>query len=177
MSEAITASIRYVRRDENADLDEKGYILHYAAPPGFPQNNFTIESYPGIKIHNLRTAGISYEDHGIMIASLDSSQMKPDDFDDDEWIEQVYLPELHSCLCKALGAEDVTIFDWMLRKRAPSFPERNVGEKNEKAAQPSLSVHIGELGFPSCFWVRCLMDHRLYDGGTRWEIGQIFRRG
>lgn len=152
MSEAITASIRYVRRDEKADPDEKGYILHYAAPPGFPQNNFTIESYPGIKVHNLRTAGISYEDHGVMIASLDSSQMQPENFDDDEWIERVYLPELHSCLCKALGAEDVTIFDWMLRKRSASFPKRNVGEKNAEATQPSLSVHIGELGFPLSFW-------------------------
>ncbi|KAF2452476.1 hypothetical protein BDY21DRAFT_359300 [Lineolata rhizophorae] len=142
MLDAIRASIRYVRRDEKADSDEKGYILHYAAPAGFPQNNFTIESYSGIKVHNLRSAGISYEDHGIMIASLDSNQMRPEEFDDDERIEQVYLPELHRCLCKALGAKDVTIFDWMLRKRAASFPKRNAGERNEGAVQPSLSAHI-----------------------------------
>lgn len=75
--------------------------------------------------------------------------MRPENFDDDEWIEQVYLPELHSCISKALGAEDVTIFDWMLRKRSKSFPKRNVGEENEEAAQPSLSAHIGKLDFPS----------------------------
>jgi hypothetical protein len=145
MTEVLTASIRYVRRDEKHGKDEKGYILHYAAPSGFPQNNFTIESYHGIKVHDLRAAGLSFEDHGMMVASLDSSKMEPKNFDDDEWIEQSYLPELHSCICRAMGARNVTIFDWMVRKRASSFPERNVGEKNEEAPQPSLSAHIGEL--------------------------------
>jgi hypothetical protein len=147
MSDSETATIRYVRRDSERLATEKPFILHYAAPPGFPQNNFAIDSFPGIKIHNLRTAGISYQDHGMMIASLNSSSMRPEDFDDDEWIERVYLPELHSCICSALGAGDVTIFDWMLRKRAKSFPKRNVGEENQGAAQPSLSAHIGKLDF------------------------------
>lgn len=149
MSDPVIATIRYVRRDNERLATEKPYILHYAAPPGFPQNNFTIDSFPGIKVRNLRTAGISYQDHGMMIASLDSSGMRPEDFDDDDWIERVYLPELHSCLCKAMGAEEVVIFDWMLRKRSKSFPKRNVGEENEEAAQPSLSAHIGILYFYS----------------------------
>jgi len=144
MSDATIATIRYVRRDSGRDASEKPYILHYAAPKGFPQNNFEIEPVPGITVHNLRTADLAYEEHGIKIASIDSSQMKPADFDDDDWIERVYLPELHKCVCKALGAQDLTIFDWMLRKRAPSFPKRREGEENEDAHQPSLSAHIGE---------------------------------
>jgi hypothetical protein len=147
MGDEVLASLRYVRKDEKAlNPDEKGFILHYAAPPDFPQNNFTIESYSGIEMHNLRTARLKWEDHGMKIASLDSSQMKPENFDDDDWIERVYLPELYRCLCKVMGAQDVTVFDWMLRKRAASFPQRNVGEKNEDQPQPSLSAHIGELG-------------------------------
>lgn len=144
MSDTITATIRYVQRDGAKDLGEKPYILHYAAPNDFPQNNFTIKPVHGIKVHNLRTAGIKYEDHGITMASLDSRQMRPEDFDDDDWVERVYLPELHRCICSALGARDVTIFDWMLRKRAPSFPVRRKGEENEESHQPSLSAHIGE---------------------------------
>lgn len=69
--------------------------------------------------------------------------MQPENFDDDDWIENEYLPELHQCICDALGAQDVTIFDWLLRKRSPSFPQREMGEKNEGAIQPSLSAHIG----------------------------------
>ena len=79
------------------------------------------------------------------MATIDSSQMRPENFDDDEWIEKEFLPELHSCLCTALGAEDVVVFDWMLRKRAASFPRRNPGEENDEASQPSLSAHIGEI--------------------------------
>lgn len=141
MAEAILASIRYVEKNAKTESDEKGYILHYDSGD-FPQNNFTIEPYKGIKMHNFRAAGISYDDIGIKIANIDDSGMKPENFDDDDWIERVYLPELHRTLCRTLGAKDATIFDWMLRKRAVSFPQRNVGESNEDQPQPSLSAHI-----------------------------------
>ncbi|GAB1316442.1 hypothetical protein MFIFM68171_06652 [Madurella fahalii] len=118
------------------------YILHYAAPKEFPQNNFVIEPVHGIEIRNLRTAGLRYEDHGMVIASVDSSGMRPEYFDNDEWIESVYLPRLHDSVCHTLGAKEMTVFDWMLRKRAPSFPKRAEGEENVDAHQPSLSAHI-----------------------------------
>ncbi|KEY64149.1 hypothetical protein S7711_03443 [Stachybotrys chartarum IBT 7711] len=142
MTEVVTASIRYVQRDENRLTSEKPYILHYDAPEGFPQNNFTIQSYSGIQIQNLRSAGLSYEEHGLAIAPLGNSGWDPALFDDDDWIEQTYLPELHRSVCKELGAKDMTVFDWMLRKRSASFPERNQDEVNVEAVQPSLSAHI-----------------------------------
>ncbi|KAF2833647.1 hypothetical protein CC86DRAFT_415544 [Ophiobolus disseminans] len=142
MTDALLASVRYVVKNPETAPNEKGYILHYAAPTGFPQNNFSIEPYPDIKMRNLRTANIRYEDHGLKIAAIDSSHMRPSDFDDDDWIEKVYLPEIHRSICKTLGAKEVTVFDWMLRKRARSFPQRNVGEENEGESQPSLSAHI-----------------------------------
>lgn len=158
MADNLLASVRYVVRDPSIPPNEKGYILHYAAPPGFPQNNFKIEPHKNIKMHDLRHSPISYEENGIKIASINSEGMTPELFDDDTWIENVYLPELHRSLCKALGAKDVTVFDWMLRKRAVSFPQRNVGEENEDQAQPSLSAHIGELfNAPMCM--------RLYEEG------------
>ena len=80
MTDTIQASIRYVRKNDTTAANEKGYILHYAAPSGFPQNNFTIEPHSGITIHNLRTAGVAYDDHGLKIASIDSSGMRPENF-------------------------------------------------------------------------------------------------
>jgi hypothetical protein len=145
MTDTLLAEIRYVQKDTKIASDVKGYILHYEAPPGFPQNNLKIEPYKGIKIHNLRMSGVKYKDHEIRIASINSSQMKSEDFDDDEWIERVYLPELHRSLCHSLGAKDITILEWMLWKRVVSFPQRNVGEVNKDQAQPSLSAHIGNL--------------------------------
>jgi hypothetical protein len=158
MADTITATIRYVQRDETASISEKPYILHYAAPDGFPQNNFVIKPVHGIRVHNFRSAGIAYEDHGIGMASINSKDMRPDCFDDDDWVERVYLPELHRSVCAALGAKDMTIFDWMLRKRAPSFPVRKPGEENEESHQPSLSAHIGEISSFHGFYLTCLTD-------------------
>ncbi|KAF1974816.1 hypothetical protein BU23DRAFT_553063 [Bimuria novae-zelandiae CBS 107.79] len=142
MPDNLLASVRYVAKNPTTPADEKGYILHYAAPPGFPQNNFKIEPHNNIKMHDLRTSSLSYAENGIKITRINSEGMQPELFDDDDWIETVYLPELHRSLCETLGAKDVTIFDWMLRKRAASFPQRNVGDENEEQAQPSLSAHI-----------------------------------
>jgi hypothetical protein len=145
MADTNTATLRHVQRNESKDVDEKPYILHYAAPDGFPQNNFTIKPVHGIKVRDLRTSGVTYEERGIGMAPINSSGMDPENFDDDDWVERVYLPELHRSVCDALGAKDMTIFDWMLRKRAPSFPVRKPGEENGEAHQPSLSAHIGEI--------------------------------
>jgi len=137
------ATVRYVKRDPTKHVSEKPYILHYAAPEDFPQNNFTIEPVPGIPIHNLRQANLPYDTHGMAIATLgDDSDLPPDHFNDDDWVESVYLPKLHSAVCRALGAKEMTVFDWMLRKRAASFPKRQEGEDNVDAHQPSLSAHI-----------------------------------
>lgn len=57
----------YAQRDATRNASEKSYILHYAAPEGFPQNNFTIKPVHGIKIRNLRTAGISYEERIVAV--------------------------------------------------------------------------------------------------------------
>ncbi|KAL2760421.1 hypothetical protein ACRALDRAFT_1067028 [Sodiomyces alcalophilus JCM 7366] len=146
MADTVTAAIRYVRREDNDRLaTEKPYILHYKPAAGLPPNNFTIDSFPGIQIHNLRSAGLRYEDHGMSIAKLDEASvadMRPELFDDDDWIEKNYLPALHRSVCAALGAKSMTVFDWMLRKRSPSFPTQNVGEADWDAVQPSLSAHI-----------------------------------
>lgn len=147
MSNTITATVRYVHRDNKRPENEKPYILQYTTPTGFPANNFEINPVPGIKIRNFRTANLSYEDHGIKVATIDSRKMQPENFDDDDWIEKEYLPELHQCVCEALGAQDVTIFDWLLRKRSPTFPLRENRDKNEEAIQPSLSAHIGICAF------------------------------
>ncbi|KAK4201193.1 hypothetical protein QBC40DRAFT_324984 [Triangularia verruculosa] len=138
----FVATVRYVKRDKKNDSSVKPYILHYAAPKDFPQNNFAIEPVNGIGIHSLRTAGLSYEDHGMTITSIDDSNMQPKDFDDDDWIESHYLPKLHDAVCLALGAKEMTVFDWMLRKRSRSFPKRAEGEENVDDHQPSLSAHI-----------------------------------
>ena len=141
MKDVIVSTIRYARADNEALLDEKAYILNYTTPPEIPKSNFVIDFFPGIKIHNLRTANLCYRENGLAIAKLPGCMAK-EDFDDEEKIEKLYLPEVHGCIREALGVEEVYIFDYMIRKREPSFPFQPKTKDN--APQPALSAHIGE---------------------------------
>jgi hypothetical protein len=148
----LLTTVRYVKRDEKRDTSVKPYILHYAAPKDFPQNNFAIEPVSGVEMRNLRTAGLAYLDHGLAIANIDDTGLEPAKFDDDDWIEREYLPKLHDAVCQTFGAKEMTVFDWMLRKRAPSFPKRAEGEEHVDDNQPSLSAHIGGWPPACCFY-------------------------
>jgi hypothetical protein len=121
-------TIRYARADNPALQHEKAYILNYEAPPGVKKSNFVIDYYPEINIRNLRTAGLNFQENGITMTELDEC--------------------MHAALRRALGAEEVYIFDYMIRKREAAFPYQPKG--NDRAPQPALSAHIGVL-IISCF--------------------------
>ena len=162
MTSAIDATIRYARTDHNAALlHEKAYILNYETPPSIPKSNFTIDFFPGIRIHDLRTAELTFRDNGLAIASLDSC-MPQADFDDEHKIEKLYLPQVHRCVRETLAVDEVYIFDYMIRKREASFPFQ--AKTKDNAAQPALSAHIGRLIFLRCVWrelmSRCRLHHR-----------------
>jgi hypothetical protein len=135
-------TIRYARADNPALEYEKAYILNYDPPPGVKKSNFVIEYYPDINIRNLRTAGLSFQENGITMTELDGC-MPREDFDDEAKVEDFYLPQIHAALRKALGADEVYIFDYMIRKREAAFPYQAKGK--DKAPQPALSAHIGML--------------------------------
>lgn len=141
MEDPIISTIRYAQADNEALINEKAYILNYPTPPEIPKSNFSIDFFPGIKIHNLRSAGLSWDANGLTWAKLGSCMPK-EDFDDEEKIEKFYLPEVYSCIRDTLGAEEVCIFDYMVRKREPAFPYQP--KAKDTAPQPALSAHIGK---------------------------------
>ena len=140
MTDVVDATLRYARADNDALLHEKAYILNYETPPEIPKSNFIIDFFPGIKINDLRTANLNYRENGLTISTL-SSCMPKEDFEQEDKIESVYLPDVHRCICETLGVKEVYIFDYMIRKREPSFPFQPKTKDN--AAQPALSAHIG----------------------------------
>ena len=141
MTVSLVSTLRYARADNEALVYEKAYILNYPTPPDVPKSNFVIDFYPGIPIHNLRTANLNFGDNGIAIAQLPSCMPK-EDFDSEEKVEELYLPEVHECIRETLGAKEVYIFDYMIRKREPAFPFQSKTKDN--APQPALSAHIGK---------------------------------
>jgi hypothetical protein len=141
MEDPIVATLRYARGDGENLLNEKAYILNYPAPPEIPKSNFPIEFYPNIQISSLRSANLSYLENGIAMANLPRCMPK-EDFDDEVKVEKLYLPDVHRCIRDTLGAEEVYIFDYMIRKREPAFPFQLASKDN--APQPALSAHIGK---------------------------------
>jgi hypothetical protein len=141
MKDSVISTIRYARADNDALLNEKAYILNYSTPPEIPRSNFVIDFFPDIEIRNLRTADLKYNENGLAIAKLPSCMPK-EDFDDEEKVEKFYLPEVHSLIQETLDSEEVYIFDYMIRKREPSFPYQPSTKDN--APQPALSAHIGK---------------------------------
>ena len=141
MEDPFVSTIRYAQADSEALINEKAYILNYPTPQGIPKSNFKIDFFPGIKIHNLRTASLNWHENGVTTAKLPGCMPK-EDFDDEEKIEKSYLPDVHRCLLDTLGAEEVCIFDYMIRKREPAFPYQ--AKSKDNAPQPALSAHIGK---------------------------------
>ena len=144
MDDVVDATIRYAQADNDALLNEKAYILNYETPPEIPKSNFVIDFFPGIEIHNLRKANLNYRENGLAIATLPRCMPK-EDFDNEELIEKSYLPDVHGCVRETLGVSEVYIFDYMIRKREPSFPFQP--KSKDIAAQPALSAHIGRPSF------------------------------
>lgn len=135
-------TLRYARADNPVLEHEKAYILNYDTPAGVPKTNFVIDYYPDINIRNLRTAGLNFQTNGITMTELDGC-MPREDFEDEVRVEEYYLPQVHAALRRALGADEVYIFDYMIRKREAAFPYQSKGK--DRAPQPALSAHIGML--------------------------------
>ncbi|KAJ1324109.1 cephamycin C biosynthesis protein [Microdochium nivale] len=143
MGDTVVATLRYARAEDNeALLTEKAYILNYTPPAGLPKSNFTIDFFPGIQIRSLREAEatMTWDSSGVKLARLAGYDMAKDDFDDEAVIEKRYLPLVHESLRTALGAEEVCIFDYMVRRREPAFPYQ--AKDKDGSPQPALSAHI-----------------------------------
>lgn len=117
MRDTVLATLRYARGDGEKLLTEKPYILTYPTSEGIPWSNFTIDFHPGIKIHSLRSANLDYNRSGLAMGKLESC-MPPSDFDDESKIESTYLPAVHRCLQKTLGAKEIYIFDYVCEASA-----------------------------------------------------------
>ena len=98
----------------------------------------------GIKVYDLRSAGLSYAENGISVININTT-MNIEDFTKKEVIKNLYLAEVETHLMKALGAKSIFIFDWVLRHcdvDSSSIPEQDITPR-----KPALFAHIGRCSF------------------------------
>jgi hypothetical protein len=94
----------------------------------------------GIKVHDLRSAGLTYAENGISIIKIDT-KMSLGDFTKKEVIESVYLAEVETHLMKAFGAKSIFIFDWVLRN-CDASDSSSIPEQGFTPRKPALFAHI-----------------------------------
>jgi hypothetical protein len=105
---------------------ERPYTLMFPSPgPHLPFTN-AVRDFRQIPIHDLRpllddpeaTKEISTETTGFEVVpkKLSGTSMKYEDWEDEEKIKEVYLPEVEEMLKKHLGATRVIFFDHTVRR-------------------------------------------------------------
>jgi hypothetical protein len=92
----------------------------------------------GIKVHDLRSAKLTYLENGISIINIDS-KMSLEDFSKKEVIENVYLAEVENHLIKEFDAKSIFIFDWVLRDSSLRIPEQSPTPRKN----PAIWAHLG----------------------------------
>ena len=94
----------------------------------------------GIKVHDLRSAKLTYLENGISIINIDS-KMSLEDFSKKEVIENVYLAEVENHLIKEFDAKSIFIFDWVLRDSSLRIPEQSPTPRKNPAIWSSRWVY------------------------------------
>jgi hypothetical protein len=106
---AVEGNMYFLSRDEKY-LQEKPYTLRYAPDDGFPQTNIDRTEY-NIKFHNMRAEpNLFYNRCGFKVANL-QSQMRYEDYDDENKVDSIHGPEVAECVKQALKASSAEVLD------------------------------------------------------------------
>lgn len=103
---------------EESDLfyAEKPYILAFDPPEGTPKSNMTFREHDDILVENIRGRehDMIFEKTGTAILDM-ATEMKREDFDDEEKVKQIYLREVGERLQAYLGATRVQIYEHLVQ--------------------------------------------------------------
>jgi hypothetical protein len=108
---SIETEFWFLERTERHD-EEKPYKLRYDPGPDTSRTNCTNIRVEGISVSNIRGREHKFtmETEGFAIAQLDS-KLKPEEFDDDDKVKEIYYAELRELLGKKFGAKRVEILE------------------------------------------------------------------
>jgi hypothetical protein len=137
--EPILSSMWFLEKNHIYEV-EKPYAFRYPVN-SVAQTNMKMRKYDDILITDIRgrEADFSFEKDGFTIVRLDR-RFEYDWFWDEKTV-QPYFRALEELLKKDLGADEVYVFRYGLRKRDPGFPI-STGEKYEYD-QPTSVAHVG----------------------------------
>ncbi|CEO60845.1 hypothetical protein PMG11_05349 [Penicillium brasilianum] len=134
----FTTQISFPRRDNPALASEKPYVLDYFPGRGIRKTNIEFEVVRNIEVQDLRESSLSFEKNGVGVTQLMTAMEYPD-FQDVEKVESCYLQEARDAISGFLGADDVYVIDYNIRRRDATFPSATGSSYD--AAQPVVVAH------------------------------------
>jgi hypothetical protein len=109
-SRDVEASLYFLARDKLFEI-EKPYSLRFPPDGDLPQSNIKREKFRVVMNDMRKGEPPTLEQNGFQIMDMESAMRYPD-FDDEERIKSLYLPEVESALLKELGARHVHVMDF-----------------------------------------------------------------
>jgi hypothetical protein len=115
-----TGSLCFAVKGDPLHKIEKPYLHNYIAK-GVPRTNLAYHRVDGIEIRDLRTHPLTYREHGIEVTELATS-LAYEDFDDVAKVETCYLREAREAIRRALGTDEVYIWQYRVRNLPIELP-------------------------------------------------------
>ena len=117
-------------------MPERPYSYTFEPPGGGPRTNAAYEPHT-VPIHDLRPLApeLSLDREGFALVETDDAVR---DFTDEGEIRRVLYPETQRIIGKALGAEQVFVFDHTIRRRIPGLEDR----RQPGPRQPVPRIHV-----------------------------------
>ncbi|PMD20216.1 hypothetical protein NA56DRAFT_671594 [Hyaloscypha hepaticicola] len=135
---SVEASMHFLARDKLFEI-EKPYSLRFPPDGDLPQSNIKRGKFK-VVINDMRRGELpTLEQNGFQIMDMESS-MHYSDFEDEEQIKSLYLPEVEAALLKELNGRHVHVIDFAVRRRDSQFPI-STGKEFE-TLQPAALAHV-----------------------------------
>ncbi|SMQ50573.1 unnamed protein product [Zymoseptoria tritici ST99CH_1A5] len=120
---------------------EKPYTMRYVPEGGLAITNVAREKHT-VAVQDIRDAktNATLDRNGFMVSHLPVNAMSYDDYDSQEKIVNVYLPELEQILLQQFPGCTIDFVSYLIRKREASFPY-STGEQYS-FGQPNIVAHV-----------------------------------
>lgn len=137
----IATHIYFLDRDELYDT-VKPYVIRYEMKTDIPPDNIKRLLRP-VTVRDLRTfpEKLLFADCGFQVLTLASS-MSYGDYEDEEKIKTVHVPEILDRVKEKFSADDVHALEHVIRRRHPTWPIATGESYNYE--QPASRAHLGQ---------------------------------
>jgi len=140
----VSASLYFLARLPLYDT-VKPFVFLYDPKNGFPVTNIENELH-SVQIRDMRKFKTSYEQCGFQLGTM-ASTLAYEDYQKEELIKTIHIPEVESYLKTLFGASTVHVINYSQRKRHADFPVAT--GKSYEFPQPATRVHM-DVSLATC---------------------------